>query len=103
MSTKEDLIERLRKLCDRVGGIEEVAGKTHLNPVHLGHILKGVKVAKTGVAKGVGPKIQRRLDLHYPGWSQLDPGEPKAATDLNEFSMDDPLQILRDLEDIPQT
>jgi len=70
MTPKEQLVEALRVLCRQEGGYVPVADKIGVNDQTLHQIARGVKLP-SGEPKGVGPTLQKKLEAHYPGWSQL--------------------------------
>lgn len=72
MTTREHLIQSLKRLCDDKGGYKAVADKAGVDDQSLYQILSGVKLP-SGNAKGVGPTIQRKLDAAYPGWASAMP------------------------------
>lgn len=78
MSPKEHLIDRFRALCAAVpGGVQEIAIATDSSAEGLKQILAGTKLP-SGSPRGVGPKLQKRLDERYPGWSGIGPDAPGA-------------------------
>lgn len=80
MTPKEHLIERLRALCEAAGGPDAVAERAEASAENLRQILAGTKLP-TGQPRGVGPNLQRKLDVAYPNWSGLSTGGAHSAVD----------------------
>ena len=70
MTPQARLIEALRALCKREGGHAQVADRIEANDQTIYQILAGVKLP-SGEPRGVGPKLQRKLEAKFPGWSAL--------------------------------
>ena len=65
----------LRKLCETHGGHVKIAHQIDANPQTVHQIISGVKLP-SGNPRGVGPNLRKRLDSHYPGWSDVEmPGD----------------------------
>jgi len=65
----------LRKLCETHGGHVKIALQIEANPQTIHQIISGVKLP-SGNPRGVGPNLRKRLDEHYPGWSDIEaPGD----------------------------
>lgn len=72
MNARHHLIESLRRLCEKHGGYKAVADRAELDDQSIYQILSGVRLP-SGNPKGVGPTMQRKLDLAFPGWSDFTP------------------------------
>ena len=71
MTSKERLIEALRRLCARTeGGVEAVADRAKLSAESLKQVLAGTKLPKSGNPRGVGPTAQKALAMAFPGWDE---------------------------------
>lgn len=70
MTPKQQLIESLRLLCEREGGRKAVADAIKYNEQTLWQVLAGTKLP-SGESKGIGARMQKRLDERYPGWHEL--------------------------------
>lgn len=68
MSPKEQLIEAFRHLCETQGGVSAIADEIDASEEGLKQVLAGTKLP-SGEPRGIGPKIQRKLETRYPGWS----------------------------------
>src|ERR1700761_553594 len=74
MTPKEQMIESLKALCSseelRTGtaGHIVVADKIGANDQTIWQIINGTRLP-SGKPKGVGPELQEKLELNYPGWS----------------------------------
>lgn len=89
MSVKDQLIEALKALCEREGGAWAVADRIGSSEATLTQIIRGVKLP-SGAPRGVGPKLQRLLESHYPGWSGLQQHEAgNAAGQIEELDDSD--------------
>lgn len=71
---QEQLIESLRLLCGREGGRAAVAATIGSSEKALWHIINGSK-RPSGEPRGIGARLQKRLNEHYPGWHLLGSGE----------------------------
>jgi hypothetical protein len=78
MTPKEHLIESLRFLCLREGGHVVVADEIKANDQTIWQIINGTKLP-SGAPRGVGPSLQEKLDLRYPGWAHLAAAPSPAA------------------------
>lgn len=67
---KQQLIESLRLLCGREGGRAAVAAAIGSSEKSLWHIINGTKLP-SGETRGIGARLQKRLDERYPGWHLL--------------------------------
>ncbi len=77
MTTRQQLVDSLRLLCEREGGLVQVAATTGFNPQTLWQITHGTRLP-SGEARGVGARLQKALDRHYAGWHLL--SQPLAAS-----------------------
>ena len=77
-TSKQQLVESLRLLCGREGGHAAVAAAIGSSEKSLWHILRGSK-RESGEARGIGARLQKRLDERYPGWHLL--GNAAASED----------------------
>ena len=64
----DPLVEALRRLVDTKGGAIAVADLLEVNDQTIYQILKGIQLP-SGRPKGVGPKLRKKLDQHFPGWA----------------------------------
>jgi hypothetical protein len=76
MTPKEHLIESLISLCRREGGYQVVADNAKVSDQNLYQIINRKGKLPSGEPRGVGPKLQTKLDAAYPGWSGLGPVKP---------------------------
>lgn len=81
MIPKDRLIIALAELCRRQGGHVQVADRIGVNDQTLYQIVAGIKLP-SGQPRGVGPRVQRRLEEHFPGWADLGAAPTRAASTL---------------------
>jgi hypothetical protein len=88
----------LTKLCEESGGYARVADAIGSSPATIDQIIKQVKLP-SGNPKGVGPSLRRRLDVAYPGWSDVEPvGSVFHALTADEFKFLEDFRQLMDTD-----
>lgn len=83
MTPKQHLIAAFRALCDAEGGVDEVATTIRASAESLKQVYRGTALPKTGEPRGIGPSIQKKLEAHYPGWSERQHRSAGVAQELS--------------------
>lgn len=69
-TAREKLITSLRILCEQEGGEKAVAEAIGSSRKTIWQIINGTRLA-SGEPRGIGARMQKRLDAHFPGWHEL--------------------------------
>jgi len=65
-------VQALQRLCNSNGGYVGVAKVLGVNDQTIYQVVSGV-VLPSGNPKGIGPKIRKLLNEHFPGWNRIQP------------------------------
>jgi hypothetical protein len=69
----------LEFLCEKHGGVDEVAEKAGVSAENLKQVLAGTKLP-SGRPRGIGPTVRRKLEDAFPNWTQVHLGSSSLTT-----------------------
>lgn len=87
MEQKDLLVDALIALCKREGGYKLVADSLRASHNNLWQIIHRTALP-SGNARGVGPKLRKKLNEVYPGWLDVQAEPPAPPAKPAEISIE---------------